>query len=206
MVDNNDDMSDRGIRVDGGVHAANAGRLLDRPPPDNYVEEWTTLLMQKKEQPSREPMTSVVIFRLGDEWMAMGTIYYREVTEVSAIHSIPHRRKTLLLGVVNIRGRLRLCGDVRGLLEIDKGSCTGDASKGFYNRLVVIDKGGERWAFPADEVYGIYRFSSNALENVPTTVSKSMASFLKGMVAWNGKSVGFIDEEALFEGLRRRAL
>ena len=71
-------------------------------------------------------------------------------------------------------------------------------------RMVVIEHEGMTWVFPAEEVARIDRFEASKITNVPVTVAKSTANYLKGMLEWDGKFVGLIDEELLFYSLQRR--
>ena len=46
---------------------------------------------------------SVVIFRVGDEWLALPTGVLGEVTAPAPVHSLPHRRHAALIGVAAVR-------------------------------------------------------------------------------------------------------
>ncbi len=50
----------------------------------------------------------MLVFRLGDEWLALPVGVLVEVTRPRPPHRVPHRGG-LLAGVVNIRGELHLC-------------------------------------------------------------------------------------------------
>ena len=52
----------------------------------------------------------------------------------------------------------------------------------------------------------MYNIKEKEIENVPVTVTKSSANYLKGIVHWKGKSVAYLDEELLFYSLKRSAL
>lgn len=181
-----------------------ANKLLDRPSDDAYINEWTALLQKEKSREEGESENSIVIFRLGNEWLAISTKFFTEIAENRKIHSIPHRSGTILLGVVNLRGQLKLCISLHGLLEIEQQPQTENGHS--TERMVSIQKEGERWIFPVDDVYGISRFDLNYLENVPVTVAKSTANYLKGVIKWEGKRVGYLDEELLFYSLKRSVL
>lgn len=181
----------------------NANRLLDRDSTDEYRQEWTELLMQEKVTETSETL-SVLIFRLGVEWFALSTMVMREVYEQRPVHRLPHRSSDIFSGLVNIRGRLRLCASLHSLLDIEE--TPEHADGGGYDRMVVIDKEGERWVFPVDEVVGIQHFDPVTVTNVPVTISKSSANYLQGMLVHDGQSVGYIDENLLFSSLARNVL
>jgi len=179
-----------------------ACKLLDREVQEDYKTEWTELLMRKKEELRTAPI-SVVMFRLQQQWLALSTTAFKEVCEVRPIHTLPHRSNNLLLGVVNIRGQLRTCVALGKMLEIEDAVAAKEANETCYQRLIVLENESDRWVFPADEVHGISHFEQSDVHNVPVTVSKSTANFLKGMLERDGKHMGFIDEELMFSGLRR---
>lgn len=179
-----------------------ACKLLDRDVQEDYRDEWTRLLMRQKEEMRQAPI-SVVMFRLQEQWLALSTDAFKEVCEVRPIHTLPHRSNNLLLGLVNIRGQLRTCVALDKMLEIEEVEDLHRTNEAVYQRLVVLEDQTDRWVFPADEVHGISHFEQSDVHNVPVTVSKSTANFLKGMLEHDGKHMGFIDEELMFSGLRR---
>ncbi len=91
-----------------GVFSAAAHKLLDRPLPETYRQEWTRHFAQTEKalQPAKK---SAVVFRLKAEWLALPTHTFQEVGERRPIHSLPHRRDGIVLGLVNVRGELLIC-------------------------------------------------------------------------------------------------
>lgn len=63
---------------------------------------------------------SFVVFRIGPELFALPTQVLHEVAESRGIHSLPHRRHSVVLGLVNIRGELLICVSVGRLLGLDR--------------------------------------------------------------------------------------
>jgi chemotaxis-related protein WspD len=102
--------------------------------------------------------------------------------ERRAMHSIPHRRRGLALGLVNVRGELLVCASVARLVGLEnaneewrmKNEGTRPASSFFiphsaftFHRLLVTSWNGLRVAFPVDEVFGIQRFPKAELKDPP---------------------------------------
>ena len=54
------------------VYAAGGRSLLEREPPAEYLHEWTQALAEKDEDTAADTL-SVLIFRLGREWLALPT-------------------------------------------------------------------------------------------------------------------------------------
>lgn len=179
------------------------GRMLDREPPEGYLEAWGALLAKEKTEEVRDTI-SVVVFRIGAEWLALTTSVFREVTDVRRIHSIPHRDNNILLGLVSVRGEIQLCVSLANLLGVDKAEAPRSAERRrLYPRLIVVEKGGDRWVFAVDELHGIHRLHPGKIRNVPATVMDGKASFTKGIFEWERNGVAYLDEELVFSALRR---
>ena len=186
------------------VYEAAGRSLLERDADDHYRAEWTEVLTLAKDVGERETL-SVTVFRLGEEWFALPTEDLKEVTEVHTVRTLPHRSGKILKGLVNIRGELLLCVSLANLLEIAiDADTTEHLSHVVWPRIVVIERDGDRWGFPADEVYGIQRIDPGTLRDVPTTVARDHSSFTRGLFVWEGRNVGLLDAELVFYTLRRR--
>lgn len=184
-----------------------ANQLLDRVPDKEYIEEWTSLIQKEKLVEEITSEHSVVIFRLNGEWLALSTLIFVEVATNRKIHYIPHRSGHILLGIVNLRGQLRLCISLKNLLEIENSNeKKDDLLQEKYRRMMTIKKEDMLWIFPVEEIHGIFRCDIAQLQNVPVTITKSNANYLKGVFSWEGKSVGYLDEDLLFNNLRRSVL
>jgi chemotaxis-related protein WspD len=179
---------------------SNAGlQLLERALPPGYRRECTDYFrLQRK--PARGSKISVVIFRVGPEWLALPTQAFQEVAEPRPVHSIPHRRHGLLLGLVNIRGELLLCVSVGRLLGVDHNTAL-EKLRTYHDRLLVVAWDGKRLVFPADEVHGIHHF--HAGEAAPPPPASAKAGFTQGVFSWQEKLVGWLEPQLLFSALSR---
>lgn len=183
-----------------------ANVLLDRQPLMSYTQEWTDLLMKEKKVSKEVLLNTGVVLRLGQEWMALSALVFKEVAENRLIHKLPHRSGPYFLGLANIRGRLRICVSLHKLLDIPAAQEKRESGDNFYEKMIVVERGTDFWVFPVDEVHGVFRFERGDLKNVPVTVAKSTANFLKGMLSWENKRIGVLDEDLLLNSLRRIAL
>lgn len=185
------------------VYSASAAKLLDADLPAGHLDEWAGHFSgeRKVEEAGTQ---SVVIFRIGAEWLALPTAVFKEVATLRAVHSLPHRRSGLVLGLANVRGTLLVCvslGDVLGLektVETKK-----EKARALHRRLLVISREGSRLVFPVDEVHGIHRCQPRELKAVPATVAKATATYTKSVLAWHDKTVGCLDDQLLFYTLNR---
>ena len=177
-----------------------AGReLLERAAPAGYRDDWTRLLSQVKPAAANE--RSLLVFRLGEEWLAVEARLCAEVAEWRAPHRIAHRPAQLLAGMVNIRGELSLCVSLHGVLGL------APDARAERRRLVVVARAGVTWVFGADEVRGVVRFGEADVENTPMSVAEGKAPLTSRVYRWRAdgepeRRVGLIDGDALFTALR----
>ncbi|MBI3900007.1 MAG: purine-binding chemotaxis protein CheW [Gammaproteobacteria bacterium] len=180
------------------VFAAAATELLDGELPADYLQEWTRHFAQSQ-QIGQLNTESAVIFRIGVEWLALPTALFNEVAEHRAIHVLPHRRSSMILGLANVRGELLICVALDQTLGLEVVA----ESKRERQRLLVTSHEGNRLAFPVDEVHGTHRFHPQELMSVPATVAKATATYTKAILPWQQKSVGLLDHQLLFYTLNR---
>jgi chemotaxis-related protein WspD len=182
------------------VYAAAGRALLDRQAPDSYLAGWTDLLAQKK--PAQEAArVSIVIFRVGLEWLALPVRAVKEITPTQKVHHLPHRSDAVLLGIVNIRGEIQLCISLAGVLGLE--AVDSEPVRGVFARMMVLEKNRDRWAFPVDEVEGVCRFDARDVGNLPVTLGKAAVRFTTGVIAAGGRSIGILDDELLTYSLKR---
>jgi len=183
------------------VYGAAAQRLLERPLPAEYQREWTQHF-SNKEVTGRPVKTSAVLFRIASEWLALPAQTFQEIAERRPIHSLPHRRLGVVLGLVNVRGELLICVSLGMLLGLE-GSTPGRATEIRCERLLVAHWQGHRFVFPVDEVHGIHRFQGTELREPPATVAKAQASYTRAIFFWKNHPVGYLDPGPLFAALNR---
>ena len=195
------------------VFAEAARNFFDRSAPEGYLAEWTRWLADTDGQGPREEAArtqeedkgdtqvqregiSVLIFRLGGEWLALRTGAVVEVTTPRPVHRVPHRSNRVFTGLVNLHGQAQLCASLHGLLGVDAPASS--------PRLVVLrdrDRA-ETWAFGADEVLGVHRVPRSQWRSVPSTLINPAVGFSQAVLSWNGRSVGLLDDQRVFAALR----
>jgi chemotaxis-related protein WspD len=192
------------------VFAAAGRRFLDAPSPEGYLEEWTERLIAPIEEEATD-LQSVLIFRLGEEWLALRVQVLIEVTNPRTIHRVPHRTG-LLAGLVNIRGELHLCVHLDRILGVKPGARSQvsgvrsqeSADREGQPRWIVAEHEGYAWVFPVDEVDQVYRLPVRELTGVPATVARAGSRLSRGVFTWRERPIGYLDEERLFQTLRTR--
>ena len=185
------------------VYSAAAIEILDRDLPANYLEQWTPHIA--KEQPKAEGDTqSVVVFRIASEWFALPTSVFKEIVGIRPVHSLPHRRSGVVLGVTNIRGELLVCISLRQILRLDEAAeSKKEKARAGNARMLFMQHEGLRAVCPVDEVFGIQRFHLRELMAVPTTLAKATPTYTKGVFPWRQETVGLLDEGLLFYSVNR---
>lgn len=184
------------------VYSAAAVELLDADLPSDYQAHWTPQIAQQKTLTEIDTH-SVVVFRIGAEWLALATIVLTEILSLRAIHSIPHRRDGMLLGLANIHGELLACFSLRKILGIEQAAELKPQKHRISERMLVIQHDGNRTACPVDEVYGIARFHPRDLTPVPATIAKAAASYTRSVFSWHERSVGLLDHQLLNHAVNR---
>lgn len=179
-------------------------QLLDRPLLPEYRRAWTEHFAQKKAL-ATPAKTSALLFRISSEWFALPTPAFQEVAERRLVHSLPHRRQGIVLGLVNVRGELLICVSLAHLLGLDQ-SRRHASQHPTYDRLLVTQWDGHHFVFPANEVRGVHRFQAPELTEPPATLAKSKLAYTKGILSWQGRAVGLLDAELLFSSLNRSLL
>ncbi len=194
------------------VLAEAARGFFDRPAPPGYLEAWQAVLEAPDVRPDPDA-SSLLVFRVASEWVALPARLLVEVTPIRCVHSIPHRRGTPLAGIVNIRGRLELCLSLHAVLGLAGGPVVPDESiqpgcgdEGVPRLLVIERQRGRsthRWVVGVDDVAGVQTVPQRMLRKVPATVGQAASHVSAALFDWEARSVAVLDEERLFEALSR---
>jgi chemotaxis-related protein WspD len=181
------------------VYAEAARELLNRPVPSDYRREWSQHVA--REQPPRQMRNgSVVLFRIDGDWLALPTQVFQEVAERRQIHSLPHRRQGLVLGLANVRGELLICvslGKLLGFGDVQSAASSLAAS----HRLLVVNWETMRLAFPVAEVHGPHHFHGFEMNSSPSTVHRVSPDFTRALLDFRKQPVALLDAEKLLSTL-----
>ena len=180
------------------VHAEVATRLLDRyalhrqddtPVDDGVAED----IGERR---------SVLVFRLGEEWLGLPTRTLVEVAPRGQIHSLPHQRSLGLLGVTNVRGALVACLSLTEVLGLEAGAPTVSERRVVPRMLIITSQGGPVVA-PVDEVDGIHAIPLSAVLDSARVSVQVARRFASGVVHWRERSITLLDEELLQQAMAR---
>lgn len=185
------------------VYSAAARKLLETPASSDYTRTWTDHVAQPV-NPVETDTHSVMIFRVGAEWMAVPTHSCVEVASSRTVHSLPHRRSGAVLGVANVRGVLRVCVSLGAILHVTAADTAAQSAQGnLSQRLLVLSWPDGAVAVPVDEAHGVHRFRDQDLKEVPATLARAQSTYTKAVLSWNERSVGVLDEHLLGYAITR---
>ncbi|KTC44378.1 MAG: chemotaxis protein CheW [Pseudomonas sp.] len=180
------------------VYSAAATRLLDRYSLRQEDLEHSVA----HEVDSAVATRSLVMFRLGEEWLGLPTRCLLEVAPQQAIHSLPHQRSRALLGVANVRGALVACLSLTELLGLDSTPAVAAAGR-VMPRMLIIGADGGPVVVPVDEVLGIHAIEERILDHASTSGEQASAKYTRGVLQWQGRSLRLLDEEQLLSAVTR---
>ena len=180
------------------VYSAAATRLLDRYSfEQEHVEQYATRVDERK-----VATRSLMIFRLGDEWLGLATRCLDEVAPMQPIHSLPHQRSRALQGVANVRGALVPCLSLIELLGLDP-TLAGPTSLRVMPRMLILAAHGGPVVVPVDEVDGIHNIEERVLNAASASGEHVSAKYTRGVLQWKTRSLRWLDEEQLLGAMTR---
>ena len=180
------------------VYSAAATRLLDRYALQQEDHRHAAAAQADDEVATR----SLLMFRLGEEWMGIATRCLVEVAPLQPIHSLPHQRSRALLGVANVRGALVACLSLVELLGLD--STGGGPSGGrIMPRMLIIAAQDGPVVVPVDEVDGIHAIDERTLKAASASGTQASARYTQGVLQFQGRSLRGLDEAQLLSAVTR---
>jgi len=143
----------------------------------------------------------VLIFRIAGEWFALAAGCFDEILDMRTVHSIPHRRGSVLRGLINVRGELQLCIDLGHLLAVDER----EAPEGKTPpRILLATARGDMLAFEVAEVACVHAYDNGELEQPPATLPREQRHWVQGMIRWQHHHVAVLNEKTLFTAMLER--
>ncbi|MGO4382365.1 chemotaxis protein CheW [Pseudoduganella sp. RAF53_2] len=184
------------------VYADAAQRNLRRPVSEEYKREWAEHF-RAPETDATERDASLVVFRIGREWLSLPTSIFVQIAPAATPHRLPHRRARGLRGVVNVGGRLYPCMDLAELFGIDDRE--GESTTGRYTfaRLMLVQWGEQAYAIPVTEMYGIARYAAGEIKPPAATINKGLTRYLSGVLPMKDMQIGCLDADLIGHQLAR---
>jgi len=180
------------------VYSAAATSLLDRYALTRNDQDY----LQGADAQVEVSTRSILVFRLGEEWLGLPTRCLVEIAPLQTIHSLPHQRSRALLGVANVRGALVACLSMVDLLGLDPTAAVAPSSRIMPRMLIVAAQGGPV-VVPVDEVHGIHAIDEQLLDSASISGTHANARFTRGVLQWKDYSLRLLDEEQLLSAINR---
>lgn len=180
------------------VYGAAAIALLDRY--GSSLERDDDDYGQGEAQEPIGEQRSLLIFRLGEQWLAIATRCLAEVMPVSPIHSLPHRKSTGLLGVTNVRGTLVACLSLSELLDLETDDSRQSGQR-VIPRMLILESGSGPLVVPVDEVSGIQKIPLARISNAKQDDKRTISRFTAGVLQWRGQSITLLNDEQLLQNM-----
>lgn len=180
------------------VYGAAAIALLDRY--GSSLERDDDDYGQGEAQEPTGEQRSLLIFRLGEQWLAIATRCLAEVMPVSPIHSLPHRKSAGLLGVTNVRGTLVACLSLSELLDLETDDSRQNGQR-VIPRMLILESGSGPLVVPVDEVSGIQKIPLARISNAKQDDKRTISRFTAGVLQWRGQSITLLNDEQLLQNM-----
>lgn len=202
------DHQDRPTQEADGAPAAPAAegaiiRLLDRPLNESDLHEHTLQVGQPPQQEHRRG-SSVLIFSIGDELLALPAVEIARVTRAVRAHRVPHRNNEVFLGLGNVEGELMLCASLARLLDIERSAGgkahEGKTAAGAEGWTIVLGTAQTRWAIVVDAVEGMEPVDPGATGPPPMTVERALVRFTDSLIRVDGKHAALLNAQRVFSG------
>lgn len=184
------------------VYSGAAQRNLQRPVDAGYREQWAGHFRQPAAR-REESDQSVLVFRIGREWLALPAAAIGSVAPLAPCHRLPHRARAGLLGIVNVAGKLTPMMSLGALLGIDDQQSLAASGRHIFARLMVMQWEGQSFALPVADLHGIARFAQAGLAAPAATINKGLDRFLTSVLALGEMRVGVLDAALVGHQLTR---
>ncbi|QNH07523.1 purine-binding chemotaxis protein CheW [Pseudomonas sp. B11D7D] len=181
------------------VYGAAAIALLDRY--GSALERGDDDYGQGETQEVQGEQCSLLIFRLGEQWLAIATRCLAEVMPMSPIHVLPHRKSRGLLGVTNVRGTLVACLSLAELLDLDTQQDARRSERRVIPRMLILESGSGPLVTPVDEVSGIQRIPVARISSAKHDDKRAISRFTAGVLQWQEQSITLLDDEQLLHNM-----
>ena len=141
---------------------------------------------------------SVLIFRIGQHWLAVPSTLLLEVSTPAAIHGLPYPRNRYLRGLCNVRGALVPCLAMDLLLGL-----TADTSPQDRPRMLILDAPGGALVIQVHAVDGVYALPKAMLQESGHGNGLAASQLAAAALQWQNRSVTLLDADRLTQAMLR---
>lgn len=175
--------------------AEHTAHFLGGTPEEILEKRAESLALESLEEEVSDQL-SLLLFRIGEEWYAVGVGDVREIFQEYAVTPIPCTPE-FILGVTNVRGEILSVTDPAILMTL--GRVVESQDQGTPPPAVVVKDGLVATALVVDEIGDIVEVPSNALEPPVSIIDRTQAEFIAGSVFVDGSMVGLLNVERVLQ-------
>lgn len=180
-------------------HAEAALLLLDRHEQRLDTIDTTPAADESvPESQSDQDTQSVLIFRLGQNWLAVPSALLLEVTTPIAVHRLPYPRSRALRGLCNVRGTLVPCLALDVVLGLSLENTPQDRP-----HMLILDAPGGALVAEVQAVEGIYALPQSQLQKTSHASGVAASQLASAVTQWQERSVTVLDADRLAQTLLR---
>lgn len=167
----------------------------------SFIESAEEILRHRAESLAVEAETeevsdrlALLLFRIADEWYAVGVNDVREIFQEYDITTIPCV-PDFIPGVVNVRGEILSVTDPARLMRLGSISFDGEIPP----PAIVISNGEVASAVVVDEIGDITEVPRDSVEPPVSIIDRAQAEFIAGSVYIEGSMVGLLHVQRVLE-------
>lgn len=175
------------------MNSAHRSHALSETAEEVLTRRAESLSLQELDEETSDHL-SLLLFRIGDEWYAVGVGAVREIFQEYEVTSIPCV-PDFILGVVNVRGEILSVTDPARMMHI--GSI--EESDGIKPPAIVIADDEVATALVVDEIGDITDVPNGSIEPPVSIIDRAQAEFIEGSVFVGGAMVGLLKVARILE-------
>jgi len=168
-------------------------RALSETAEEVLTRRAESLSLQEIDEETSDHL-SLLLFRIGEEWYAVGVGAVREIFQEYEVTSIPCV-PDFILGVVNVRGEILSVTDPARMMHIG----TIEETDGVKPPAIVIADDEVATAVVVDEIGDITDVPNGSIEPPVSIIDRAQAEFVEGSVFVGGAMVGLLKVARILE-------
>lgn len=171
--------------------------FLQKESQADYHEQWIRHL---KQVPNNEVKEKVPLFcfRIKKLYLAMDVHGICQVITQRCIHPLPRNKREFLLGLVKLRGGLKMSISLEKILKIRTRKNVENQSVGIYKRMVHFGTTQHNFVVPVDEIMGVCHIEKSSIA-ICLDDTLFEHSFYKGSFRYNNNAFYYLGYNPLID-------
>lgn len=144
---------------------------------------------------SSEHWQELIAFRIGDQEFCVDIMSVREIRGWTPATPLPHAQR-YVQGVINLRGTVLPIIDLSARLGF------GFTKPEARHVIIVVRSGDQEAGLLVDAVCDILSVTESMLQPTPNVASETVKSFIRGILAVEGRMIGLIGLERILPDMQ----